>query len=86
MSTMTRIHLSSRLIRRLPFALLLVLYLFGWASGLSLADFYKRISVQELSQKGLGAIAGAIATLARLEGLEAHARAAEARQEPDGRN
>ena len=55
-----------------------------WASGLSLADFYKRISVQELTQEGLGTIAGAIATLARLEGLEAHARAAEARREPDG--
>ena len=53
-----------------------------WASGLSLVDFYKRISVQELTQDGLGTIAGAIATLARLEGLEAHARAAEARGKP----
>ncbi len=53
-----------------------------WASGLSLADFHKRISVQELTQEGLGNIAGAIATLARLEGLEAHARAAEARCAP----
>ncbi len=51
-----------------------------WASGLSLADFYKRISVQELSQQGLESITGAIATLARIEGLEAHARAAEARR------
>ena len=51
-----------------------------WASGLGLIDFHKRISVQELSQEGLGSIAGAIATLARSEGLEAHARAAEARQ------
>ena len=57
-----------------------------WASGLSLADFYKRISVQELTRDGLGRIAGAIATLARLEGLEAHARAAEARREPDAQN
>lgn len=51
-----------------------------WASGLGLVDFYKRISVQELSQEGLERTAGAIATLARLEGLEAHARAAEARR------
>ena len=57
-----------------------------WASGLSLTDFYKRISVQELSQQGLVAIAGAIATLARLEGLEAHARAAEIRREPNALN
>ena len=54
-----------------------------WASGLSLADFHKRISVQELTREGLGSIAGAIATLARLEGLEAHARAAEARCAPE---
>ena len=51
-----------------------------WASGLGLADFYKRISVQELTQEGLGSIAGSIATLARTEGLEAHARAAEVRR------
>lgn len=54
-----------------------------WASGLSLADFHKRISVQELTREGLGNIAGAIADLARLEGLEAHARAAEARCAPN---
>ncbi len=52
-----------------------------WASGLSLADFHKRISVQELTREGLDGIAGAIAELARLEGLEAHARAAEARSD-----
>ena len=52
-----------------------------WASGLSLADFHKRISVQELTREGLEGIAGAIAELARLEGLEAHARAAEARSD-----
>ncbi|MCY4477940.1 MAG: histidinol dehydrogenase [Gammaproteobacteria bacterium] len=51
-----------------------------WASGLGLADFYKRISVQELSRAGLGSIADSIATLARTEGLEAHARAAEVRR------
>ena len=54
-----------------------------WASGLGLADFYKRISVQELSREGLESIAGAIAVLARTEGLEAHARAAEVRGKID---
>ena len=54
-----------------------------WASGLSLVDFYKRISVQELSREGMAGSAGAIATLARLEGLEGHARAAEARRDKD---
>ena len=54
-----------------------------WASGLGLADFYKRISVQELSREGLESISGSIATLARTEGLEAHARAAEVRRSPD---
>ncbi len=54
-----------------------------WASGLGLVDFYKRISVQELSREGLESIAGSIATLARTEGLEAHARAAEVRRRPE---
>ena len=54
-----------------------------WASGLGLVDFYKRISVQELSREGLESIAGSIATLARTEGLEAHARAAEVRRSID---
>ncbi len=47
--------------------------------GLSAADFVKVISVQELSQKALRALAPAITTLARAEGLEAHARSVEAR-------
>ena len=54
-----------------------------WASGLGLVDFFKRISVQELSREGLESIAGSIATLARTEGLEAHARAAEVRRRID---
>lgn len=54
-----------------------------WASGLGLVDFYKRISVQELSREGLESIADSIATLARTEGLEAHARAAEVRRRID---
>lgn len=47
--------------------------------GLSAADFLKVISVQELSRKGLASILPAVTTLARAEGLEAHARSAEVR-------
>jgi histidinol dehydrogenase len=42
--------------------------------GLSVTDFVKVISVQELSERGLKRLAPAITTLARAEGLEAHAR------------
>jgi len=47
--------------------------------GLSAADFVKVISIQELSTDGLRRLAPAITTLARAEGLEAHARSVEAR-------
>lgn len=47
--------------------------------GLSTADFVKVISVQEISSSGLGKLAPAITTLARTEGLEAHARSVEMR-------
>jgi histidinol dehydrogenase len=47
--------------------------------GLSTADFVKVISVQELSPAGLAGLTPAITTLARAEGLEAHARSVEAR-------
>jgi histidinol dehydrogenase len=47
--------------------------------GLSAADFVKVISVQELSSGALAGLAPAITTLARAEGLEAHARSVEAR-------
>lgn len=47
--------------------------------GLSAADFVKVISVQELSAEGLRRLAPAITTLARAEGLEAHARSIEVR-------
>ena len=49
-------------------------YARAW-SGLSVASFQKQIAVQELSAKGLQGIAGCAMTLARAEGLEAHARA-----------
>ena len=47
--------------------------------GLAVTDFLKVISVQELSAAALRRLAPAITTLARAEGLEAHARSVEAR-------
>ena len=47
--------------------------------GLSAADYVKVISVQELSAKALQTLTPAITTLARAEGLEAHARSVEIR-------
>ncbi len=47
--------------------------------GLSVTDFVKTISVQELTKSGLAKLAPAITTLARAEGLEAHARSVEVR-------
>jgi histidinol dehydrogenase len=47
--------------------------------GLNAADFVKLVSVQRLTRRGLKAIARTITTLARAEGLEAHARSIEAR-------
>ncbi len=47
--------------------------------GLSPVDFVKVISVQELTSEGLIKLAPAITTLARAEGLEAHARSVEVR-------
>jgi histidinol dehydrogenase len=55
-----------------------VLPTYGYArslSGLTLADFVKTISVQELSPEGLAALGPTAITLARLEGLDAHAHA-----------
>ncbi len=47
--------------------------------GLSTLDFVKIISVQELTADALKGLAPAITTLARAEGLEAHARSVEVR-------
>jgi histidinol dehydrogenase len=47
--------------------------------GLSAADFVKVIAIQDLSAEALEKLAPAITTLARAEGLEAHARAVEVR-------
>jgi histidinol dehydrogenase len=55
-----------------------VLPTYGYAkawSGLGLADFQRRISVQEVTLQGLEELGPTAVTLARLEGLEAHARA-----------
>lgn len=47
--------------------------------GVSIASFMKSFTIQEIDAEGVARIAEAAATLARLEGLEAHARAAEIR-------
>ncbi len=59
-----------------------VLPTFGYAraySGVSLYEFQKRITVQELSAVGFKSLGPTAATLARLEGLDAHAAAVELR-------
>jgi histidinol dehydrogenase len=55
-----------------------VLPTYGYAraySGLSLHDFQKRMTVQELSADGIRGLGPVAETLAMLEGLDAHARA-----------
>ena len=47
--------------------------------GLSAADYVKVISVQQLSSSALRTLQPAVTTLARAEGLEAHARSVEVR-------
>jgi len=59
-----------------------VLPTYGYAraySGLSLSDFQRRITVQELSREGLLNLGPTASTLARLEGLDAHALAVDLR-------
>lgn len=59
-----------------------VLPTYGFAraySGLSVLDFLKRITVQELSVDGLRSLGPTASTLARLEGLDAHALAVDLR-------
>ncbi len=55
----------------------------GWArarGGLSVTDFVKCSSTQEISRVGLRRLAPVVTAMARAEGLEAHARAVEVRQ------
>jgi histidinol dehydrogenase len=47
--------------------------------GLSVNDFVKVVTVQRLDRDALASVAAATATLARAEGLEAHARSVEVR-------
>ena len=61
-----------------------VLPTYGYArtySGLSVLDYLKRITVQELTREGLRALGPTAVTLARLEGLDAHAAAVTRRLE-----
>jgi histidinol dehydrogenase len=61
-----------------------VLPTYGYAraySGLSVVDFTRRMTVQELSAEGLLDLGPTAATLARLEGLDAHAEAVDLRLE-----
>ena len=55
----------------------------GWArmrGGLSATDFVKTITVQTISQRGFARLAGDVITLAKAEGLHAHAKAIEVRR------
>jgi histidinol dehydrogenase len=55
-----------------------VLPTYGYAraySGLSVADFQRRMTLQEVTLSGLRGLAPTVLTLAGLEGLDAHARA-----------
>lgn len=50
----------------------------GWArscSGVNLDSFFRKMTLQQLSREGLAALSATITTMARAEGLEAHARA-----------
>lgn len=61
-----------------------VLPTYGFArtySGLGVDQFMRQMTVQELTRDGLGNLAAAVITLARLEGLDAHASAVEVRLE-----
>jgi histidinol dehydrogenase len=55
----------------------------GWArrrGGLSVSDFVKQITVQNITGAGLRRLAGDVKTMARAEGLAAHANAVEMRR------
>jgi histidinol dehydrogenase len=63
-----------------------VLPTYGFArnySGLSVRDFQKQLTLQELTRPGLEGLAPTVRTLAGLEGLDAHAQAVAVRLESD---
>ena len=53
-------------------------------SSLSLADFQRRFTVQELTRPGLAGLAQTVTTLAGAEGLQAHAEAVSLRIRSQG--
>ncbi|MEM9208169.1 MAG: histidinol dehydrogenase, partial [Pseudomonadota bacterium] len=53
-------------------------------SGLSVDQFLRQTTVQELTRAGLESIGSAVVTLAELEGLDAHARAVKCRLDNKG--
>jgi histidinol dehydrogenase len=64
-----------------------VLPTYGFAraySGLGVADFQRRMTLQELTPAGLRALAPTVDALARLEGLDAHAQAVRTRMTSAG--
>jgi len=52
-----------------------------YASGLGVKDFVKIINVSSLTRKGLNRLSPSVAILARMEGLEGHARSVEVRRD-----
>lgn len=50
-----------------------------YRGGLNAADFVKLISIQRMTKRGLASIGRTVTTLARAEGLEAHARSIDVR-------
>jgi histidinol dehydrogenase len=48
--------------------------------GLNAADYVRVVAVQRLTRAGLRAVAGPAVTMARVEGLAAHADSIEARR------
>ena len=50
-----------------------------FSSGLSVYDFYKRISYINLSKKGIESIGEQVINLANYEGLDGHAKSVELR-------
>lgn len=56
-----------------------------WSSGLQVEDFVRYVTWQQATEAGVRRIGPAAVTMARLEGLEAHARSVEARLGPKAR-